>query len=49
MWKVCVAICVHSLITYGFHCADFGENHSQSVNICGYLLYQIICAPDKEM
>jgi len=30
MWKVCVAICVHPLITYGFHCADFGENQSLS-------------------
>jgi len=33
MWSVCVAICVHTPITYRFHCADFRETHSHSVNI----------------
>ena len=49
MWKVCVEICVHPLTKYDFHCADFSETHSHSVNICGYLLYRIASEPDKEM
>ena len=42
MWKVCVSICVHLLIMYGFHCTNYSETHSDSVNISGYFLYQII-------
>jgi len=49
MWKVFVAICVHPLITYGFHCTDFSETHSYSVNVCEYLLCQTSSEPDKEI
>jgi len=49
MWNMCVASCVHPLIMCGFQCTDFSETHSQTVNICGYLLYQLTSEPDKEM